>query len=88
MAMMHSRTMNKENRIHERVFRIVYQDDTSTFKELFNMYNSVKIYTRNLQILSNKMFKVKNRIAPTLLEEAFRIAYPNYNLRKKREFKS
>ena len=86
--MIHRRTMNKENRIHKRVFRIVYQDDTSTFKELFNIYNSVKIYTRNLQILSNEMFKVRNRIAPTLLEEAFKIAYPNYSLRRKREFKS
>ena len=86
--MIHRRIMNKEKRIHERVFRIVYQDDTSTFKELFNIYNSVKIYTRNLQILSNEMFKVKNRIAPTLLEEAFKIAYPYYSLRRKREFKS
>ena len=33
-------------------------------------------------------FKVKNRIAPTLLEEVSQIVNPNYNLRNKREFKS
>lgn len=36
------RTMNKtKNRIHEKTLRIVYQDDTSTFKGLLNADDSV-----------------------------------------------
>ena len=43
------RTVNKKiNRVHERALIIVYQDDTSTFGELLNKDNSVKIHTRNL----------------------------------------
>ena len=34
------------------------------------------------------MFKVKKGIATSLLEEVFQIAYLNYNLENKREFKS
>ena len=34
------------------------------------------------------MFKVKKGIATSLLQEVFQIAYLNYNLENKREFKS
>lgn len=41
----HSGTMNKKNlnSIRERTLRMVYQDDTSTFDELLNRDNFVKI---------------------------------------------
>ena len=32
--------ITKINRVHERALRIVFQDDTSTFEELFNKDNS------------------------------------------------
>ena len=75
----------KINIIHERALRNVCQDDTSNFEKLLNMDNSVKIHTRNLQVLATVMFKLKNGIA-TL--EIFQIAHPKYNLGSKREFKS
>ena len=58
-----------------------------THQLLLNKDNSVKIHTRNLQILATEMSKVKNGTAPPLLEEVFQIANPNYNLRNKRKFK-
>ena len=82
-------TMNNNiNRLHERALRIIYLDDISTFEELLKKDNSVKIHTQNSQILAAEMFKVKKGIATSLLEEVFQIAYPNYNLENKREFKS
>ena len=52
--MMHNKTVNKNiNRIQERACRIIPQDDTSTFEELHNKDNSVKIHTKNLQLLAN-----------------------------------
>ena len=61
---LHSRTMNEKiNIIHDRALRIVCQDDTSNFEKLLNMDNSVKIHTRNLQVLATVMFKLKNGIA-------------------------
>ena len=61
----------KINRIHERALRIDYQDVISTFEELLNEDNSVKIHTQNLQILATEMFKIKNRIAQPSLEDVF-----------------
>ena len=79
---------NNINRLHERALRIIYLDDISTFEELLKKDNSVKIHTQNSQILAAEMFKVKKGIATSLLEEVFQIAYLNYNLENKREFKS
>ena len=85
IRVMHIRIMNKKiSRIHEKAFRIVYQDDTSTFEELLSKDNSIKIHMRNLQILATEMFKVKSEIAPPLLEEVFQIVNPNYHLRNTR----
>ena len=67
--------------VHERALRIAYQDGTSSFEELLKD-NSVKIHTRNLWILATEMFKIKNGIAPPLLEEVLKIANPNYNLKE------
>ena len=54
--------MNKKiNRTHEKNFRIVYQDETSTFEEFFRKDNSIKIHARNLQTLATTMFKIKNK---------------------------
>ena len=65
------RQWKKINRIHERALRIDYQDVISTFEELLNEDNSVKIHTQNLQILATEMFKIKNRIAQPSLEDVF-----------------
>ena len=59
--MMHSGTMNKKiKRIHGMALKIVDQDGTSTFRELLHKNNSVKIHTRNLQILA--FFKLQIQI--------------------------
>ena len=56
----HSRTLNnKINRIHERSLRVVYSDKKATFKKLLDKDKDVGIHTRNLQILTIEMFKVK-----------------------------
>ena len=58
--MVHRRTMLNINRIHESARIILYQDNTSTFEELFNKGDTVKIHTQNLQVLATEIFKVKN----------------------------
>ena len=42
------RLNNKINSIHERVLRISYEDNMSTFQELLNRGNSVSIHYKNL----------------------------------------
>ena len=54
--MCHSRALNnKINRLHERCLRIIYNDKTSTFKELLEKDNSVTIHYRNIPALATEM---------------------------------
>ena len=80
--MNHSRTLNNRiNRIQERALRIVYNDGKSTFSELFTKDKSVTVHSRNLQISTTEMFKVKNGMAPEIISNIFQINTAVYNLR-------
>ena len=66
--MFHGRALNnKINSVHERALRITYNDTKSTFKDLLNKDNSVSIHHKNLQVLTIEMFKLKNNMAPEIL---------------------
>ena len=63
-----SRNLNdKINRIQERALRLVYRDKKSTFEELLNKDNSVKVHVKNLQIIVTEMFKVKKKVSKCFL---------------------
>ena len=64
-------TNHRINRLQERSLRILYKDDISAFKELFQQDNSVTIYTRNIKYLLPKCTKYII-INPQIL-------YANYN---------
>ena len=54
-----SRGMNRKiNHIHERAFRLVYQDYTITCEELLIRDKTVCIHHRNIQKVAIEMFKV------------------------------
>ena len=54
--MCHGRALNnKINRLDERCLRILYNDKTSTFKDLLEKDNSVSIHYRNIQALVIEM---------------------------------
>ena len=56
----HSRRVNsKINHIHERVLRIVYKYNISSFEELLKKDKSFCIHDRNIQSLAIELFKVK-----------------------------
>ena len=42
---------NEINRMHEKCFRIVYNDNTSLYEELLEIGNSVSVHHRNIQFL-------------------------------------
>ena len=67
--MFHSRSLNnKINRIHERALRLVYQNNLS-FSELLDLDNSVTVHQKNLQVLVTEIYKVKNGIAPDIMND-------------------
>ena len=70
--MFHNRRINKRiNSLHERALRVVYKDENLTFEQLLEKDNSFTIHDRNLQKLSLLMFKVKNKLCPTPIQEIF-----------------
>ena len=56
--MYHNRATNRKlNRLHERCFRIIYNNESS-FKMLIEKDNFVSIHDRNIQCLAIEMYKV------------------------------
>ena len=87
--MFHSRQLNnKINKLHERALRMVYKNTNLSFQELLDLDESFCIHHRNLQKLATEMYKIKNDISPTLIQELFP-RYDNlYNLRNNRCWKT
>ena len=87
--MFHSRKLNSwVNKLHERALRIVDQDYPSSFTELLNKDNSTTIHNRNIQLLANELFKVKNWLLPRFMTKIIvENAQHCYDSRKKAEFK-
>ena len=69
--MFHNRGSNKTNYLHEKALRITYGDRSSSFQDLLKKDNSVSIHHRNIQALTNEMFKFKNNIALEIMKEIF-----------------
>ena len=83
--MFHSRTQNQKiNKLHERVLRLVYNDDNLTFQQLLEKDNSVTIHDRNLQRLAIEMYKVKNNLSPLPVQNIFKGRTHTYGLRNER----
>ena len=75
---------NRMNRIQERAQRIVYKD-------CFNFCTtdtSVLIHIRNLQVLVTEIFKVRNNLSPSIVQNIFRTTEPAYMLRRDSIFES
>ena len=81
--MCHSRSNNNcINRIHARSLRIVYRDETSSFKVLLEKSKCVTVHHRNLQFLATEIYKAVNNLSSSLMSELFKIKENKYNLRR------
>ena len=87
--MFHTKRMNNRlNQLHERALKLAYNDHMSTFESLLQRDNSVTIHSRNLQLLATKMYKLRNGLAPKIMEDLFPLREINYNIRGCNVFKS
>ena len=79
----HNRTNNsKINRLHERCFRLIYNDKKSSFEDLLQKGGSVSIHRRNLTTLAVELFKVFKGLSPVIFAEAFPVRQQSqYNMR-------
>ena len=87
--MFHSRKLNNRiNKIHNRALQIAYKYYSSSFEQLLMNENSFTIHERNLQRLATDMFKTKNGISPSFMNNVFPNSGNNVNLRNKPSFQS
>ena len=54
-----------------RALRLIYQEDTMTFKEFLEKDGAVTIHRRNIQNIGIEIFKAKNNLSPTMMKEIF-----------------
>ena len=67
--MFHNCTLNnKIIRLHERCFKIIYNDKLSNFEELLHKDNSVSIHHNNIHALAIEMYKVVNGTSPEIMK--------------------
>ena len=62
------RINNQINKWHERALRLVYNDESSSFRELLERDKSVTILEGNIQVLLIEIFKVNSVTAPETTE--------------------
>ena len=71
--MCHSRNINNQiNKLHECALRPVYNDKSSSFRELFKRDKSVTIHERIIQALLTVIFKVKSGVRSKIMTESFK----------------
>ena len=68
--------------MQERALKIVYNDKSSSFRELLERHKSVTIHERNIQVLLTEIFKVKSGFAPEIMTEILKFKDHSYDLRK------
>ena len=72
--MFHSRTLNnKINRLHKECLRMICNDNTSSFTDLLEIYNSVSVHHRNIQVLATELYKFVNGLSPKLVSDSFKL---------------
>ena len=55
------------NKLHERALRVLLGDDVSHFEPLFHNNNDLYSHHKNIQSLMIEMFKIKNELAPPIM---------------------
>ena len=51
----------------------MYKDYTSSFNDLLRKDGSVSIHHRNLQALAIELYKVKNKLSTSLMQDIFQV---------------
>ncbi len=64
----HNRTLNsKVNRLHERALTVVNKNYNGTFQDFLNLDKCFIVHERNLQKLTNEIYKIENYRSPILI---------------------
>ena len=85
--MFYSKTSNSMiNKLHERSLRIILNDYSSDFNILLENNNDIRNHHRNIQVLLTEVFKMKNGVAPPVMQSNLNKRFNTYNIRNFRKF--
>ena len=77
---------NKINHLHKHSHRIVYKDNNSSFKDLLMKDNSFTVRYRNIQWPAIKLFKVKENLSNTIMNDTLQTRTLTHNLMSQTDF--
>ena len=87
--MFYSRQINNIiNKLHETALRLVLNDHVSDFEALLCKSNDISCHHRNIQMLMIELYKIKNELAPPIMDSMINRKNITYNLRNWQEFLS
>ena len=73
-------------RVHERALRVILGDDLSEFESLLQNNREIRSHHKNIQSLMIEIFKIKNELAPPIMDSMFERRNEPYNLRNFQKF--
>ena len=74
------------HKVHERSLRVLPGDDLSDFESLLQNNKDICSHYNNIQNLMIEMFKIKNELAPPIMDSMFERRNESYNLPNFEEF--
>ena len=69
------------NKLHERAQRPVLKDHVTDFEALLRKSNDISCHHRNIQILMIELYKIKNQLAPPIMDSLLNRRNITYNVR-------
>ena len=81
--MFHTKELNNRiNSLHEKAFKLTYQNRNLSFDELLKLEKSVSIHNRNLRYLLTEIYEVKMGLSPPIMNDILTLDQKvSYNLR-------
>ena len=76
------------NKSHERALRLVLNDHVNDFGALLRTTNNTSYHYRNIQMLMIDISKIKNELAPPIMDSMLNGRNIIYNFRNLQEFQS
>ena len=76
------------NKLHERALRLVINDYVSDLEALLRKSNDISCHHRNISMLMIDLYKIKNELAPPVMDSMSNRKNITYNFRNVQEFQS
>ena len=74
------------NKLHEKALRLVLYDHVSDFDALLRKNNNISCHHRNIQMLMNELYIIKNELAPPIMDTMLNRRNITFNFRNLQSF--